>query len=71
MRISKLQRELQDYKEEYARCEIVLSESHSWANAVREQLNWLVGLAQPVETGTTTPIQQMDKFISWQTMTGH
>lgn len=39
MRITKYQRQLQEYKAEYARCEIVLKESHSWANAVRVKLN--------------------------------
>jgi len=67
MRIIKLQRELQRYKEDYARCELVLKESHSWANAVRAKLNEELGdsfidgtLSMPI-TGAS---QLLDDYIS-------
>ena len=67
MRINKYQRQLQEYKEDYARCEIVLKESHSWANAVRVKMNEELGnsftdgtLSMP----TTGANQQLDDYIS-------
>ena len=45
MRISKLQKQLENYKVEYARCEQVLVNSHSWAEAVRSKLNEELGIS--------------------------
>jgi hypothetical protein len=45
MRISKLQNQLQDYKEEYTKCEAVLLNSHSGAEAVRAKLNEELGIS--------------------------
>jgi ABC-type bacteriocin/lantibiotic exporter with double-glycine peptidase domain len=69
VRVNRLQKELRQYKEDYARCEIVLKESHSWANAVRAKLNEELEnsftdgtLSMPI-TGAT-PSQQMDNYLT-------
>lgn len=67
MRITKLQNQLKDYQMEYTKCEAVLLNSHSWAEAVRAKLNEELGNSFTNGTlymPTTGATQLLDQYLS-------